>query len=53
MMSWRDVPHNRIKDMGVTRDDIFESLRQSKSSVSSDDLQKYSEWTKKHGISGA
>jgi len=52
-MSWRDVPRNRIRDIGVTRDDIFESLRQSKSSVSPNDLQKYSEWTEKHGISGA
>jgi SpoVK/Ycf46/Vps4 family AAA+-type ATPase len=53
MMSWRDVPRNMIKDIGVTRDDIFEALSQSKSSVNPSDLVKYSEWTKKHGISGA
>ncbi|GAM37123.1 vacuolar sorting ATPase [Talaromyces pinophilus] len=52
-MSWRDVPRNMIKDIGVTREDVFESLRQSKSSVNPDDLEKYSEWTKKHGVSGA
>jgi SpoVK/Ycf46/Vps4 family AAA+-type ATPase len=53
MMSWRDVPCDMIKDVGVTRDDIFQSLRQSKSSVNPNDLEKYSDWTKKHGISGA
>ncbi|KAF2668441.1 AAA-domain-containing protein [Microthyrium microscopicum] len=53
MMSWREVPRNMIKDVGMGRDDIFESLRQSRSSVNPKDLEKYSEWTEMHGTSGA
>jgi hypothetical protein len=52
-MTWRDVPKDKMGELPVLREDFFEVLEHSKPSSDPNDLEKYSEWTAKHGMNGA
>jgi SpoVK/Ycf46/Vps4 family AAA+-type ATPase len=52
-MNWRDIPINKLGDMPVTQEDFFEALAEAKPSVAPAEQERYSKWTKKHGMNGA
>ena len=52
-MELRDIPSDLLKARDVGMVDFKTALRRSFSSVSKEELEKYTEWTKQFGQEGA
>jgi vacuolar protein-sorting-associated protein 4 len=52
-MDWRRVPAHKLLEPPLLAEDIFAVLKNFKSSVSREDVEKAKEWTEEFGSEGA
>jgi vacuolar protein-sorting-associated protein 4 len=52
-MSWQEMPDNGLLPPKVRAEDFYGALAKAKSSVRTNELQRYQEWTEEFGMEGA
>lgn len=53
LMTWRDVPPEKLREPDVSAADIFAALEKVKPTVGPEETRKCQEWTEKFGSEGA
>ncbi|RYP79935.1 hypothetical protein DL769_002694 [Monosporascus sp. CRB-8-3] len=52
-MMWKNVPPNKLKEPALTYEDLLVVMKNIKSSVTEQEVEKYREWTQQFGLEGA